>query len=643
VNDFIQEVRLEVTDGAGGPVRIVTLGGPLIQVGRGEGNDLSFADPRVSAVHGRMQIDNDCIGYHDLGSTNGSAIIREGRRISVERGGDAFILREQDEILLGDADRPTSIRITKIVLGASPRVETATVVAQRSLGEVSRLPDGETLRRLLELLATLRTDADTLAMTRRVLDFLLSALPEASRAECFMKDTNGNFAPAIGLGPGDSRQDSSRLVGSPPATSLVRRLTAQRESILVHDTQSVEKTSASIRTQPSRSLVLAPLVVEDEVIGAIQVGSRQGGVFAERELDLASVLAQQLSTVLAGARLIERLSEAEARLRGECDYLKERLGHRPALDEMVGSSKAIRDVRGQILAVASSRATVLIQGETGVGKELVARAIHEQSPRGQATFAAVNCSALSAGLLESELFGHMRGAFTGAHRDRKGLLEVAHLGTLFLDEIGEMPLGLQPKLLRCLEEGSITPVGSTSPRLVDVRVVCATNRDLEQEVIAGRFRQDLLFRLNVFTLRVPPLRERREDIIPIGEHFLEIFSLQHNRRHPGFAHEAVAALQSYDWPGNIRELKNEMERASLLAPSGKPIGQSHLSERLGGGRDLVDAMQGDLKEIMERLEKVVLQAALKRHAGNRTHCARALGISRQALISKIARHDLQDE
>jgi len=637
VNSFIQEVRLEVQDGAGGPARVVTLGGPLIQVGRGEGNDLSFADPRVSAVHGRMQIDNDRIGYHDLGSTNGSAVIRDGRRIAVERGaGNAFVMQPQDEILLGDADRPTSIRILEIVFGAAPMIETATVVAQRSLGEVSRLPDGETLRRLLELLATLRTNADTLAMTRQVLAFLLSALPEASRAECFMKDTNGNFAPAIGMGPGDNR-----LVGSPPATSLVRRLTSERESILVHDTQSVEKTSASIRTQPSRSLVLAPLVVEDEVIGAIQVGSRQGGVFAERELDLASVLAQQLSTVLVGARLIERLSEAEARLRGECDYLKERLGHRPALDEMVGSSSAIRDVRGQILAVAASRTTVLIQGETGVGKELVARAIHEQSPRGQATFAAVNCSALSPGLLESELFGHLRGAFTGAHRDRKGLIEVAHRGTLFLDEIGEMPLGLQPKLLRCLEEGMVTPVGSTSPRRVDARLVCATNRDLEQEVAAGRFRQDLLFRLNVFALRVPPLRERREDIIPISEHFLEIFSLQHNRRHPGLSPEAVAALQSYDWPGNIRELKNEMERASLLAAAGQSIGQAHLSERLGGGRNLVDAMQGDLKEIMERLEKVVLQAALKRHAGNRTHCARALGISRQALIAKIARHDLQ--
>jgi Nif-specific regulatory protein len=242
--------------------------------------------------------------------------------------------------------------------------------------------------------------------------------------------------------------------------------------------------------------------------------------------------------------------------------------------------------------------------------------------------------------LESELFGHKQGAFTGAHRDRKGLFEVAHQGTLFLDEIGDLPRALQPKLLRCLEQGTILPVGSTKTKQVNVRVVAASNRNLEEEVRAGRFRQDLLFRLNVFTLQVPPLRERRRDILEIAKIFLDRFSAEHNRKFPGFTPEAIAALEGYEWPGNIRELRNEIERATLLTPKNTPVDRSHFSERLGGGQDLVGPVEGTLKEVMSRLETVVIQAALKRHDGNRTQCAKSLGISRQALITKIARYGL---
>jgi Nif-specific regulatory protein len=635
----ISKVRLNVKDGGGGPPTEQTLSGPLVQVGRGTGNDLSFVDPRVSTVHGRLVIDSDRVAFVDLGSTNGSAIIRDGKRMAVTRdSSEGFELQESDQVLLGDADQPSSIYIVEIIRTAALETSDATVVAQRALGEVAGLPEGQTLKNLLALLAELRIESDSLECTRKVMNFLLGTLPEASRAEFFMKDSTGRLAPVVGLGP-----QSSSIVATPPASALSEKLLSDREAILVFDTQRVDAPSASIRTSPSRSVILAPIIIEDEVIGAIQIGSKQGGVFGEHELDLVSVLAQQLSTVLSGARLIERLRQAEARLRGECDYLKERFGQRPAIEEMIGSSASIREVQQQIRAVAPSRTTVLIQGETGVGKELVARAIHEQSPRNLATFAAVNCSALSVGLLESELFGHCKGAFTGAHRDRKGLFEVAHGGTLFLDEIGEMPTDLQPKLLRCLEEGIIMPVGSTKPRQVDVRLVCATNRNLEEEVKCGRFRQDLLFRINVFTFSVPALRDRQQDIIPIARHFIERFSNEHGRQHPGLGADVIAALQSYAWPGNIRELKNEMERASLLAPQDLPIELSHLSERLGGGSQIIDQVDGNLKESMERLEKVVVQAALKQHDHNRTQCARSLGISRQALITKIARLGIKDD
>ncbi|MFH2078367.1 MAG: sigma-54 dependent transcriptional regulator, partial [Pseudomonadota bacterium] len=315
----------------------------------------------------------------------------------------------------------------------------------------------------------------------------------------------------------------------------------------------------------------------------------------------------------------------------------------PALEEMIGQSAAMQQLRQQILAVAPTRTTALILGETGAGKELVARAVHENSPRAGATFAAVNCSALAAGLLESELFGHVRGAFTGAHRNRKGLLEVADGGSLFLDEIGDMPLELQAKLLRVLEQGELTPVGSAQPKSVDVRVICATHRELEAEVSAGRFRQDLLFRINVFQLRVPALRQRAEDILPLARHFLQLFSVEHGRVRPELTPEAAAALQAHGWPGNVRELKNEMERAALLTPAGGPIEPDGLSERISGGRGLRLDLDGSLKDILDRLEAHVLECALQRHGGNRTHCAKALGISRQALIAKIQRLGVVEE
>jgi Nif-specific regulatory protein len=541
-------------------------------------------------------------------------------------------LQAGDELRLGDADRPSALVVLELSLLPAETAREVTVVAHRAiLGEVE-LPGEELLGKLLSLLAELRSEQDLLSLTRRVLQFLVQALPGASRAECFLKDATGRLVPTLSSGKG-----TERAVPAPLPAMLAERLQTTRQAILVEDTEKFPEASRSIRGLASRSLLLAPLVCEGEVLGALQIGAREGGRFGERELDLAAVLAQQLSGVLAGARLIERLKQAEARLQGECDYLREKVAQPPALQEMIGQSPALNELKKQIQAVAPSRTTVLISGDTGAGKELVARAIHEQSPRGKAVFAAINCSALARGVLESELFGHVRGAFTGAHRDRQGLFEVANQGTLFLDEIGDLPLDLQPKLLRALEEGAIQPVGSTKPRRVDVRVVAATHRDLEAEVAAGRFRQDLLYRLNVFSLRVPALRERSEDIPRLAALFLERFSREQDRPHPGFTAEAATLLQTYPWPGNVRELKNEMERASLLAPTGEPIGRPHLSERLGGGDVMGQAQAGTLAETMERLETLVVREALRRHDGNRTQCAKALGISRQALIAKIAR------
>jgi transcriptional regulator with PAS, ATPase and Fis domain len=296
--------------------------------------------------------------------------------------------------------------------------------------------------------------------------------------------------------------------------------------------------------------------------------------------------------------------------------------------------------------VVDREVTVLLIGETGTGKEAFARAIHFNGRRSGQRFVAANCGALSESLLESELFGHRRGSFTGATEDRIGLLEAASGGTVFLDEIGETSPAMQVKLLRVLQESEVTRVGETEPRSIDVRVIAATNRDLAGDIQAGRFREDLYYRLNVFPIRLPPLRERRDDIPLLARHFLDRFAREFGQSCPGFTSEAMDALVSCDWPGNVRELANEVQRALVLATPGERIDVSDLSDRLRGtsvrsasGR----SRRGLLKTAIEDVEREMIQAAYRAHEGNRTHMAAELGISRWTLLQKMRAHGLVSE
>ena len=301
--------------------------------------------------------------------------------------------------------------------------------------------------------------------------------------------------------------------------------------------------------------------------------------------------------------------------------------------------------------VVESDSTVLVQGENGTGKELVARAIHARSARRAGPFVVQNCSAFNDNLLDSELFGHKKGAFTGAIADKRGLFEAAHGGTFFLDEVGDMSAVLQVKLLRVLQERTFTAVGDTAPRSVDVRVIAATHRDLGVMVEQGRFREDLYYRINVITLTVPPLRERMEDLALLLEHFLAKFA-RGVRRHPTRA--CLARLSAHDWPGNVRELENEVERMCVLAGASATLGEELLSPRLRGARrekpaaDLAHAAASGesaraapgLHAAVEALERAMISEALRRHRGNRTRAAAELRISRRNLIRKIADYGL---
>jgi two-component system, NtrC family, response regulator AtoC len=338
-----------------------------------------------------------------------------------------------------------------------------------------------------------------------------------------------------------------------------------------------------------------------------------------------------------------RKAEEREALQRENRVLKQALRREHELGGMVGKSEAIEQVFRTVRKVAPYSTTVLVHGESGTGKELVARALHRLGPRAAKPFVPVNCGAIPDALLESELFGHKRGAFTDAHTDKRGLFEEAHGGTLFLDEIGELPLALQVSLLRVLQEGTVRPLGDTRDRKVDVRVVAATARELGREVAEGRFREDLYYRLNVLQVNVPPLRERREDIALLIEHFIERSNGRLGTRIEGVEAPARKLLLEHAWPGNVRELENVIERAVVLS-EGNTLRVEDLPERLREPRDPVAAAlaSGELsiKKTSRHIEEQLIRRALEATRGNRTRAAKLLEISHRALLYKIKDYGL---
>lgn len=342
---------------------------------------------------------------------------------------------------------------------------------------------------------------------------------------------------------------------------------------------------------------------------------------------------------------LDRALERQA-LKVENTLLRQQLRDRYRLDQLVGRSRRMQELFALIETIAPTSSTILISGETGTGKELVARAIHALSRRAQERFVALNCGAIPDALLEAELFGHVRGAFTGAVANRVGRFELAHRGTLFLDEIGTMPGPLQAKLLRALQQREIERLGEGRPVPVDVRVLAATNADLEQMVAQGTFREDLYYRLNVIPLRLPPLRERRDDIPLLVRHFLSVLGEQAvpMRRDVVFSQEAMRRLMAFDWPGNIRQLENTVERALALSPQRSQIDVSVLPADIRGEVD--DARQVplvlpddgfDLEWTLATVERGFVQQALVRTEGNRSRAADLLSVKRTTLVEKVKR------
>ena len=380
-----------------------------------------------------------------------------------------------------------------------------------------------------------------------------------------------------------------------------------------------------------RAECCVPLITRERVLGTLNVASFRDSAFPPEDQDLLNQVGAQVAIAVENALAFQEIAELKNKLTEEKLYLEDEIRTEHNFEEIVGESSVLKALLSQLQTVAPTDSTVLITGETGTGKELIARALHNLSARHDRTFVKINCAAIPTGLLESELFGHEKGAFTGAIAQKPGRFELADKGTLFLDEVADIPLELQPKLLRVLQEQEFERLGSTRTRHVDVRLVAATNRDLARMVEGGTFRSDLFYRLNVFPLAVPPLRERREDIATLVRYFAQRYARRMNRHIESVSAETIAALERYHWPGNVRELENLIERAVILSPS--PVLHIPLSElkanRDGPPAGLATLAEAERDHILRALEES------KWVLGGPKGAAALLGMKRTTLQSRM--------
>ena len=635
-------IRLEVKQGED-EGRVLESPDERITIGRATNATFRLEDYHLSGEHGLIFREGDQFIYRDLRSTNGSMLLRGAKRVLLD-GSDRWesTLRDGDRLLLGDAASPVIIHLT-LVESDEPTKDTQRIIAQRSLNELSavagEVEQGPELKNVYQAVKGLGQRLDLMATLEAVARGVLDLVPRATHVAISLREgkDEDRFVPML------ARARESAAQGDPVMMSraVLRRVLKDRSAVLAADAMDEMGDSESIMGARIRSTIGVPLWQEEEILGVLECDNRgSSGVFKARDLDVLMVLASQAGLAISNAMLFRELQVAEEQLEGENRYLRKRQGG-ARFDHIIGDSQAMQDIFSQLEKVIDTRATVCISGETGTGKELIASAIHHQGKRREKMFVAQNCAALPENLLESELFGHKKGAFTGADQDKKGLFMIAHRGSLFLDEVGEMSLPLQAKLLRVLQEGEVRPVGASMPKQVDVRIICATNRDLRAEVEAGRFREDLFYRLMVFPIVMPPLRQRREDIPLLAQHFLDKYCPEMRKSVGGVSQEAINQLAAFTWPGNIRELENEIQRLVIQVDEGAIITPEHLSPRIRQVENLVERVappKGTLKEMMEHVERWLLTQALSEHDNNKTRTAKTLGITREGLHKKLSKY-----
>ena len=594
-------------------------------VGRGAGVEVRLPDESVSRRHAVLTADDDGVVLLDLDSHNGSWVN--------ERPVRSARLMEGDEVRFGNSrarlersDAPAQATVSIQILeqdGAAP------ATARRLV----HLPeDSRRLRMLYEVGNAINSEIGQPELFEHILATIFDVVPADQGAIVLWDAESAKWVPAAShRRQSDGAAADGACADVAVSRAIIDEAFASGGPLFSHDAKTDLRfgPSESIETQAIRSMICCPLMVHDEPLGVLYLDTRRTtGAFTEQDVELVAAIANQAAIAIANARLHGKVREENVRLRRA-------LGSRHCI---VGQSPAIQEVMNLVRRVSQTGATVLLRGESGTGKEVVARTIHALSNRRGKPFVCVNCAAVPETLLESELFGHERGAFTGALEQRMGRFEQANGGTIFLDEIGEMPITTQAKILRVLQEREFQRVGGTRQIQVDVRVVTSTNRDLEAAMEAELFRQDLYYRLKVIEVTLPPLRERKEDVPLLCEHFLAEVARDMSRQPPEIDPAAMEALQSHWWPGNVRELRNVLERAMVLGV-GERLMLRHLPREVR--RRTLAA--GDLPEDVSLAdsERRHIADVLELAGWNKSRTANLLGISRPRLDRKIREYDLK--
>jgi transcriptional regulator with GAF, ATPase, and Fis domain len=598
-----------------GKVRSVPLHKRITSIGRSADNDVQVEDPSVpdSALH--LLFDGT---RYQLGSLGATFQVNGKKRDNHVLATDDVIRVGGTELVFAREDAPPK----------RPPLTLATLPATQE-AEGTTDPDSHTrdmpgvVGRELVLLRRLTAFSERLlgsSSRDELLEGLLDEAIEVTRADKGFLILRENGELRIKVARNVTREnliDAEERVSD----SIVEKVARTRKPLIVSDALDDPefKSSKSVVNLQLLSVMCVPLMHKDELFGVLYVGNdRLVNRFEPKSLDMLTIFGAQALLLIHNALLVNDLKLDNTELRKRLDDTH--------YGEIVGACQGMLDVYKRIDKIAPTDISVLITGETGTGKELIAREIHRRSPRSKGPFITINCGAIPENLLESELFGHVRGAFTGAVNTKPGKFQAAIGGTLFLDEIGEMPLQLQVKLLRALQEKVVYKVGDHRGEPVDIRVVTATNRVLEEEVRKGTFREDLYYRLNVVTLKLPPLRERGEDLFVLGKYFLQKYAKEFNSKSKGFSPSATVAMKKYGWPGNIRELENRIKKAVVLAD--KPLlGPDDLDLRPESLEPVLP-----LSEARERWQKQYIQEVYERNNRNKTKTAKDLGVDPRTIF-----------
>ena len=621
----VSHAKLVVVDGPGKGQGHV-LEGLQFTIGRQDGNDLQLLEAAVSRRHCELRRSTDDASpweLYDLDSAHGTLV--NGLPVGRKTLGHGDFVQVGGTVLLFLNEISTELD----PVGQSQLIARSTLEKYpEDIAALLRGPDRSSsaeLAVLLDIATAAQELRDPGPLAEHLLDRLGDALP-AEQGALF------TFAPGAEDPVRIASQGPGELV---PSATVLARVRDERVALLWDDVhpQGDLAQATSLAGSEVRSLLAAPLVGRHDLHGVVYFQSPRNGAFAELHLDLVATAAALAGLAFDTARAFDTLRQENRRLR-----------EAGAEHGLVGESPAMEKLLDFIARVALVDSTVLLRGDSGTGKELAARALHRASPRAEGPFVAINCATLSETLLESELFGHERGAFTGAVTRKTGKLEAADGGTLFLDEVGEMPTPLQARLLRVLQERRFERVGATRPIEVDVRVIAATNRDLEKAMRDGSFREDLFYRLNVIAHTLPPLRERREDIALLTHHFVHRHGERLARPGVGIEPRALRMLTAYDWPGNIRQLSNAVERALVLGDS-EMIRPEDLPDEVLDAlaeRSEAEIAPSDYQAALTETKKRLLTTALAEADGNAAEAARRLGLHPNSFRRLVRQLGLRD-